>query len=122
MNLRAMATLGLVLLGGCGRDRNDIDCTLMAEPGIVVEVVDRDTGAFIAWEATGNVRDGAYVDTLHAYESDRSLAGAYERAGTYDITVTHIGYQDWSRFGVEVTGGTCHVHTERVIAEMIPSG
>ena len=37
------------------------------------------------------------------------MALAYERAGTYTVTVHATGYRDWIKPGVTVTKDVCHV-------------
>ena len=76
MNLKAATASIFLLLAGCEDGPNDVVCTLIVEPAIIVEVSDRDTGSFFADGALAIVRDGSYVDTLSAYETGRSLAGA----------------------------------------------
>jgi hypothetical protein len=115
--------LGLsLLLAGCGSDSRDdgIACTLSLEPGIVVVIRDALTDAPLAENAIVVITSNNYSETLTVYEQDGSdlssafsVAGAFERPGVYDINLSLSGYVGWSRIGVEVTSGICHVGTVR---------
>ena len=62
--------------------------------------------------ATVTVHDGSYSDSLRlvGYPSDSlGFQGATERPGTYTIDVQKAGYLPWSRVGVVVRAGSCHV-------------
>lgn len=104
-------------------------CTTEVRAGIEVKVLDAVTDASIGEYATGSLVDGAYSEALAALgsgtESDDNpylLAGARERAGTYDVTVSLEGYQSWGIDGVEVqkTAGACHVATVTLTAQLEP--
>ncbi len=106
--------LGTVL-SGCD-DAIPTLCPAVENPGLVVEVRDADRGTFIAEGAVAVAQDGGYVDTLLAAASSgdgtlRSLAGAYERPGTYTVSVSRPDYQTWRRANVRVSEGECGVRT-----------
>ena len=110
---------------GCGSSPDDVVCTADLAPGIVVEIRDANSDMPLAENALVIITDGDFREALliTGYEgSDSSSAvtvsGALERAGIYDISVTLIGYKDWSRSGVEVTSGVCHVGTIIFIARL----
>ena len=44
---------------------------------------------------------------------------AFERAGTYAVTVHADGYKDWSKTGVVVTKDVCHVIGVALSARMV---
>ena len=111
-----------LLLAGCGSDSRDdgIACTASLEPGIIVEIRDALTDAPLAENAIVVITNDNYSETLTVYELDGSelssafsVAGAFERPGVYDIDLSLSGYVGWSRLGVEVTSGICHVGTVR---------
>lgn len=108
-----------LLLAGCGSD-NDIACTANLVPGIVVEVRDAITDAPLAENAIAVITNANYSETLVVYEREGpdissafSVAGAFERPGIYDINLSLSGYVSWSRSGVKVDSGICHVGTVR---------
>lgn len=99
-------------------------CTADSRPGIVVEITDAATGAPIAQNAVGTVRDGVYADSLrpHGFTGTvmTSRHAAAERAGRYALEVQHAGYQAWSASNVQVTRGECHVNTRTLQARLQP--
>jgi len=116
----------LIILTGCGGSTQEgVVCTASLEPGIVVVIRDSVTDAPLAENAVVVIAEDDYRETLvvNGYEgpdssSAFSVAGAFERAGTYDISLTLDGYNSWSRAGVEVTSGICHVGTVTFTARL----
>ena len=93
------------ILAACASNESTT-CDTIALPGIVLQVSTSD-GADLA-TVPGlviEVRDGDYLER----ETTSSFAFAIERPGTYVVTVTHPCYETWSRDGVVVDGGECHV-------------
>lgn len=94
----------------------DRACTAIAVAGVQAVVRDSASGVRAASGARLVVRDGTYADStsVPANRPDLdqfALAAAYERAGTYSVTVQKAGYRTWARDGVRVTKGECHVIT-----------
>jgi hypothetical protein len=94
------------------------NCIPAASPAVNVTIVDDATGAFLAASATAVAVDGSFQETLapgdHAPSGElASRQGAFGRAGTYALTVTHAGYADWQG---EATArrGSCGVETVAV--------
>lgn len=118
------AGIGCVVIAGCDLLSAPV-CTTSVEPGVVVEVYHAETGEPAAEGARGWVREGAYVDSLRASGSRDgqlySLAGAWERAGTYEVQVEKEGFSAWTREDVEVDEGECHVRTVELRADLLPS-
>ncbi len=90
-----------------------------------MEITDENTGLFIAAEARGAVRDGTYIDSLTAFQHTstglmKSRRAAGERAGIYEVSVTHTGYEDWVLGSVRVEEDECHVITVHLRAAMHP--
>lgn len=99
-------------------------CTENLVAGVTVEVRDAMTAAPAACAATGEVREGDYVDPLGDFGSCATypelayLSGAYERAGTYRVSISKPGYKEWVRDGVVVTADACHVRTAFLSANL----
>ncbi len=107
-------------LGGCSEG---LVCTTSVEPGIVVAIRDARDGAPLAAGARGAVREGSYTDSLRPAVGTGegvllSRAAAFERPGTYVVTVAHPGYAAWERRGVRVLQGDCHVETVHLVADL----
>ena len=112
-------------LASCGGWGGGSSCDLSIEPGVIVEIRDAITGVPLAANARGVVREGAYTDSLRAYETKGSApnalvsrAAAYERPGTYSIEVDAPGHQSWRVDDVRVSKGECHVRTRRLTATL----
>ncbi len=98
-------------------------CPQDERPGIVVRIFDAATGEPAADDAVGIAQDGAYTDTLTAGEFDaegrtRTIRGADERPGRYDVVVRKAGYETWRRGGVLVREGECHVRMAELEARL----
>lgn len=100
------------------------DCTALGSLGIVVQVVDARTRSSINDGAFVVATDGAYRDTvtLSSDQTTRPVGLAFEREGTYTVTVRRIGYKEWTRTGVVVPRGDCAVEVQRLTAalEVLP--
>ena len=118
----ALVASGCSLVGS--EEEKDVVCTLELRPGIVVDVTNAATGEPVETGAVGYARDGAFVDTLEGVYSEAAdeteLFGAHERGGTYDVRVEKEGFETWTREGVEVEEGVCHVKTVELKAELTP--
>ena len=92
-------------------------CTLEARASITVDVRDSASNAIVGRGSTIIARDGAVSDTADT-RIDGPFALFFERAGTYTVSVTQTGYQPWSRTGVQVTKGSCHVNGVALTARL----
>jgi hypothetical protein len=117
--------LALFFLSACGITDGAI-CTTSVEPGIIVIVEDSTTGLPAAASVNGVLIEGLYTDSLTPYGSDghgniTSLAGAYERGGNYAVLLQAPNYYSWTRGGIRVLAGSCHVHTITLTARLRPA-
>lgn len=94
-----------------------ITCTTEARASFSITVIDAATGASLAPRALVRVRDGAFEETLETHGGG-IYTGVYERAGRYDVFVTHPGYAEWRDTDVRVEAGECHVITRTLIARL----
>ena len=127
---RVLVCSSLLALAACETESTVLpepDCDLVALSALMVGVQDSVSGAGIAAGSTIVVKDGAFVDSLVVAPNRTDLnnaqvhpANVFERAGTYDITVRRSGYATWTRSGVSVTRGRCHVQTVSVTARLQP--
>ena len=122
--------LGLIVaLGGCDTnavtDPGGVVCTAIAAAGLNVTVVDSLTGQPTAFSGLwARAREGSYTDSSAMAFTDVQtgavrMALAYERAGTYVVTVHAAGYADWTKAGVTVTKGVCHVTGVLLTARLV---
>ena len=124
--IRASLLLGVLpvalplMVAACNStEENPVACTTEARAAINVDVRDSLTGQPAAAGAIGVAAEGSYADTLDAF-SATSLGGAYERAGTYAVTVRKPGYREWRRDGVVVTSDPCHIRPVQLQARLVP--
>jgi hypothetical protein len=112
--LAAAGTICLTL--GCDALKIGTVCTTEARPGLFVTVLDSVTKSPITG-ASVTARSGTTSDVVPDFESARSSYYlAYEKAGTYSVTVEKAGYLTWSRTNVRVTSHECHVKTVALTA------
>ena len=94
-------------------------CDTNASPALHLSVVDARTGAVLPGVegARAIARDGVFADT--ALLLTAATGGlAYERPGTYNVTVEYPGYLIWSRADIVVTSDRCHVRTKAINASL----
>lgn len=96
----------------------DILCTTEAVAGIAVDVRDSVSDSPAGRGARIVARDGAYADTVQFTSLDGPYGLAYERAGSYTVTVQQQGYRVWSQSGIEVLRDVCHVRPVRLKARL----
>jgi len=116
--------LFLLALGGCSSVK-ETTCPTIAYAGLNVVVIDAKTGARIC-DAVVTAKDGSYTEKLMALGPGPQCgyAGAYERAGTYTITVEHGGYKASTSpaLTVGITTGDCpHVEQKSLTVALDPA-
>ncbi len=127
MKFRIVALYSVVLglLYGCSaeitEDGRVVVCTTQVVPAIEVAVFEQETGFASACGATVTIEDGNFTQSLTNDDSSNCndnfiFAMADEREGSYDITVSKAGFQDWIQRDVRVTSNVCHVNTVTVQA------
>ncbi len=110
-----------LILGTAGcHETTGVACTLEARPGLSVTVRDLTTGASVSGETQVIARDGAYADTADAAFLGMAYSLAYERPGTYEVTVINPAYNTWRQAGVRVTADQCHVQTVSILVSLAP--
>jgi len=109
----------LTIIVALGADCLDgyVICTANIVPGVVIQVMDADTGDAVI-DATVTLTEGDYTETLEGYEG--SYTGAWERYGTYTLTVTAYGYETLTITDLVVTADMCHVITVYRDIELTP--
>ena len=117
--LPVAALVGSALItSACDFIPGGYSCTAQAVPGVMVHVLDSLTGASAGRDARIIARDGAVADTADQATYDGPYPLAFERPGTYTVTVEQEGYRLWSVTGVRVTKDECHVRTVTLAARL----
>lgn len=93
-------------------------CTLEAVAGIVVDLRRESGQTLPAEDAIGRAVDGEDVVELMPFFDQ--LIGAWERPGTYTVTIDKPGFETWVRDDVRVQAGECHVVPVRLEAGLSP--
>jgi len=108
----------LATLLGCSDSSLGINCTDEARPAILVTVRDSITNVPVSG-ARVIARSATIADTAQGLP-DGTYPLAYERPGTYQVTVERSGYRLWTRANVRVTRDECHVQTVSLMALLQP--
>lgn len=132
-----------VLMAGCARSGSPTPaipppsregagkiCTADLRPGIVVDIQDSITGAPLAFDAlVVAVHDGQADSVRHSHapgdvaeaadERRLRIWLAWEQPGSYELAVHVTGYDAWSRKGVDVRAGPCHVVPVHLLARLV---
>lgn len=116
-----------LLAVACGRNTSPdgVICTAEARAAISLIVVDslapNTTGFTGVWARAvdGAYRDSSTMTFVEPGTGTTRLALAYERQGTYTVTVHADGYQDWTKAGIVVTGDQCHVTGALLTAKLV---
>ena len=121
MNHRLFALLVVATPAtSCSILSDPVVCTHEARPAITVEIRDSVTNSFVGAGARVIAADGSFADTAVASSDADVISLAHERPGNYTVAVRQAGYQEWTRAGIPVNQGTCHVQTVSVVALLQP--
>lgn len=118
-----LACMPFLLATTCDED-DDIYCTQEAKAGLNITVKDAVSNENLSTGVTVIAQHGEYTETLEAFTgNDQSTVfiGAWERVGTYVVTVTKEGYQTYTSPPIQVTADICHVIPELFIVELQPN-
>lgn len=115
----------LLMAATCEDDDDVIEadnCSEEAVAGLNVKVKDAVTGEFISDGVSVTAEDGSYSELLELVPASdpATFAGAWERTGTYIITVQKSGYQTYVSNGFQVTENPCHVIPQNLTFELTP--
>jgi hypothetical protein len=112
-----------MLLGACGDGRavTGPNCADVGIPAITLVALESRTRQPIMGKALVIARDGAYADTADAIGSPPTYALAYNRPGTYNVTLQLAGYAPWQLERVVAARGQCNVTSVPLAAWLIPS-
>lgn len=116
-----------LLMASMCEDQDDViepidNCTGEAVAGLNVIVRDENTGEVLTDGVSITAQDDDYSEILQLVDgsSPATFAGAWERAGTYILTVQKSGYVTFLSNGIVVTANQCHVNGQTVNIELTP--
>ncbi|WP_298542478.1 hypothetical protein [uncultured Aquimarina sp.] len=115
--MKKLILILLVICSACNIDEQDtsdpVFCTTEAIPGLEITLTDSTSDMFLVTGITVVAKDNNYTETLQLLPDSNTFVGAYERTGTYIITVSGSGYETFtSTIPIIVDKDICHVITE----------
>ena len=108
----------LLICTACNIDEQDetsdpVFCTTELSPGLEITVLDATNNMLIVTGITVIVTDNDYTETLVNFADTDVFVGAFERTGSYTITVSGDGYETFiTDVPIVVEEDFCHVITE----------
>ena len=106
----ALTCVPFLLATTCEDDDDQIYCTQEAKAALNVSVSLGAMSSITSEGVTVVATDGNYSETLVVVnENDPIFSGAYEREGSYTITVSKTGYVTYTSEIITVTSDVCHV-------------
>ncbi|WP_299213126.1 hypothetical protein [uncultured Aquimarina sp.] len=116
--MKKLILILLVVSSACNLDEQDtldpVFCTEELRPGLEITVKDANNNdTFLISGITVVATDDNYTETLVNFANTDTFIGAFERTGTYIITVSGNGYETFtSTIPIIVDKDICHVITE----------
>jgi hypothetical protein len=95
------------------------DCSTESRPGVFLRV---EAPGRANCGATVTIQDGSYIETLEAdpiSSGECAYGGAFERPGTYTVTVKAAGFRTATET-IAVPTNACHVETQNVDIRLEP--
>lgn len=100
---------------------DDVACTLEAKAGLQVKVSLQNGTLPNSSGVTVTAKDGNYSEILgESGLGYTDFVGAYERKGTYVITVSKNGYKTYISNSIIVTADRCHVIPNQINVVLQP--
>lgn len=116
-----MSLFAISCSGDDDNTNDDVNCTEIYVAGLVVNVKDAVTDVELQDGVSIIAVDGNYSERLgFGTMSSSAFMGAYERPGTYILTISKEGYQTQTTNAITVEADECHVIPERVFIDLQP--
>lgn len=97
-------------------------CTQEARAGLNIKVVDAITLKSLGDSLNVMAKEGAYSESLQLFTgNDPYFVGAWERPGTYEITVSKNNYKTLVSAPVIVGKDACHVIAQTLTLTLQPN-
>jgi hypothetical protein len=116
---KLLLLLAVLPFAACSDDDTKEPCTAVYTAGLEVTV--NDGGISVTDGITVVAVDGDYIEELQTGANMDYFRGAFEREGTYIITVTGEGYEPYVTEAITVDADECHVITQQVAINLQPA-
>ena len=117
-NMNRYILLLLLICTACSVDEQEesadpVFCTTELRPGLEITVLDAANNMPIVTGITVVATDNDHTETLVNFANTNIFVGAFERTGSYTITVSGDGYETFTTDSpIIVDEDICHVLTE----------
>lgn len=120
--MKTLVIICLFIFLSCTSNKIDgIPCTEEARAGLNITVKNAVTNQIFGEGVTVKATDGNYIETLEFFDSNNPIfSGAWERAGTYIVTVSGVGYVTFVSESITVTSDECHVIPQQLQVSLQP--
>ncbi|MDP3946602.1 MAG: carboxypeptidase-like regulatory domain-containing protein [Lutibacter sp.] len=120
--MKTLYLCSIFLLLSCTfNNTNEIQCTEEARAALNITVKNAVTNQVLGNGITVTAKDGNYTETLEFFDVNNPVfSGAWERAGTYIITVSGVGYIIFVSESITVTADECHVIPQQLQVSLQP--
>ncbi len=111
----------LIFLSCTSNITDEIQCTLEARAGLNITVKYAVTNQILSNGITVIAKDGIYTETLEFFNVNNPVfSGAWERQGTYIVTVSGAGYLTYVSNAITLTSDECHVIPQQLQVVLQP--
>ena len=109
--MKTLLFCSLFIFLSCTSNKIDeIQCTEEARAGLNITVKNAVRNQILGTGITVIAKDGNYTETLEFFNANYPIfSGAWERQGTYIITVSGVGYATLISGAITVMADECHV-------------
>ncbi|MHB1146168.1 MAG: carboxypeptidase-like regulatory domain-containing protein [Lutibacter sp.] len=120
--MKSLYLCSLFIFLSCSSNKiDDIPCTMEARAGLNITVKNAVTNQLLSSGITVNAKDGNYTETLEFFNANIPIfSGAWEREGTYIVTVSGVGYTTFVSDPITVTADECHVIPQQLQVVLQP--
>jgi len=120
--MKSLLLCSLFVFLSCTSNKIDeIQCTEEARAGLNITVKNAANNQVLGTGIKIIAKDGNYTETLEFFNANNPVfSGAWERAGTYLVTVSGVGYTTFVSDAITVTADECHVIPQQLQVVLQP--
>ncbi|KUO67574.1 MAG: hypothetical protein APF83_09385 [Lutibacter sp. BRH_c52] len=120
--MKTLYLCSIFLFLSCTFNKTDeIQCTEEARAALNITVKNAVTNQPLGEGIIVKATDGNYTETLEFFDANNPVfSGAWEREGTYIVTVSGVGYITFISESITVTADECHVIPQQLQVSLQP--